>query len=246
MTSSWTFRPWVTYVAMAVGGFTLAYLIVALFVFPAGATVRDAAVPSVVGLQYADAQKKLEQAGFVGERGELRFNSAPRGSVLSQEPDADFSATPGTRVTLAISNGPKVAAVPSVIGLSRDQAQTALESAGFEMGDVTERPSNEPRGAVIDARPRPGVQAPTPSRVSLMVSAGPTTIVVPDLTGRPLADALQLLRQVGLRIGDIKSTSGAIVPAPDMGVVVQKQEPGAGNQVIAGTKVDLTIGGRAP
>ena len=239
-------RPWMAYVVMAVGGFSLAYLIIAVFVFPASASRKDALVPNVVGLPYADAQRQLEQAGFTAQRGELRFNNSPRGTVLGQDPESDVNAAPGIRVTLAVSNGPRVAAVPAIIGLSREQAQMTLETAGFEMGDVSERASNEPRGAVIDSRPRPGTQAPTPSPVTLVVSAGPTTIVVPDLTGRPLSDAMQLLRQVGLKVGAVKASSGAVVASPDMAAVVQAQAPVAGNQVTAGTPVELTLGGRAP
>jgi len=234
------------YPAIGVAGFVLAYLIVAIFIFPASAAQKDASVPSVIGLPYADAQKKLEQQGFVAQRGDLRFNNSPRGTVVGQDPEADVNAAPGMRVTLALSNGPRVAAVPPVIGLSREQAQTALEAAGFEMGDVSERASNEPRGAVIDSKPRPGAQAANPSPVSLVVSAGPTQIVVPDLTGRPLADAMQLLRQVGLKLGDVKASNGAVIANPDMAATVQAQTPVAGNQVTAGTKVDMTLGGRAP
>ena len=149
-------KPWMAFVAMGGGGFILAYLIVAIFVFPPSAAQKDATVPSVIGLAYADAQKKLEQFTFVAQRGELRFNNSPRGTVVGQDPEADVNAAPGMRVTLALSNGPKVAAIPAVIGLSREQAQTALEAAGFEMGDVSERASNEPRGAVIDSRPQIG------------------------------------------------------------------------------------------
>lgn len=246
-TRQWAWRPWVAYAAMAAGGFTLAYMVVAFFVFPASAAQRDSAVPNVIGLPYADAQRLLEQFGFTAQRGDLRFhNAAPRGTVLNQDPEPERVAAPGIRVTLTLSNGPKVAPIPGVIGLSREQAQTALEAAGFEMGEVSERASNEPRGAVIDSRPRPGTQAPTPSPVALVVSAGPTMIAVPDLTGRPLSDALQLLRQVGLQVGDVKSAAGAILASPDMAAVVQAQAPGAGNAAPAGTKVDLTLGERAP
>lgn len=239
-------RPWVAYAVAALSGLLLSYIVVAFYVFPASASQGNVIVPNVVGLQYSDAQKKLEQSGFSTQRGELRFHTAPRGSVLGQDPEGDNAAPPGSKVTLSLSNGPKMATVPGVIGLSSEQAQTALEAAGFEMGTVSERPSNEPRGAVIDSRPRPGASVPTPSPVALVVSAGPSTIVVPDLTGRPLSDALQLLKQVGLKAGDIKQPGGAIALAPDMATIVLSQSPVAGNTVSGGTKVDITLGGRAP
>jgi beta-lactam-binding protein with PASTA domain len=232
---------WKPFVWAGGGGFVLAYLIVALFVFPAGAVQRDVLVPNVVGMTYADAQRQLEAATFTVQRGETRFNNAPKGTVIDQQPEAATSTAPGIRVTLVVSNGPKLNTVPGVIGMSREQALTALEGAGFTIGDVSERPSNEPRGAIIDSRPRPGATAPTPSPVSLVMSAGPTTIVVPDLVGRPVAEATQLLRQVGLVVGEIRGPGLA-----DAAAVVQSQVPSAGNQVSAGTKVDLITGGRAP
>jgi len=235
-------RPWLPFVATAASGFLLAYLIVAIFVFPAGAAQRDVVVPNVVGLLFGDAQRQLEAASFTVQRGELRFNNAPKGTVIDQDPEATTISAAGIRVSLVVSNGPKLSSVPGVIGMSREQALTALEAAGFEAGNVSERASNEPRGAIIDSRPRPGALAPTPSPVLLVMSAGPTTVVVPDLVGRPLSDATQLLRQVGLTVGEIRAPGGGTA---DPAAIIQSQSPAAGNQVPTGTRVDMTTGGRS-
>lgn len=232
------------YVVALGAGFLLAFLVVAFVVFPAGVIPQDVAVPNVIGLSYTDAIRTLDQGGFAGERGEQRFhNAAPKGTVLDQRPAPGTREVPGIRVSLVVSAGQKFAAVPGVIGLSREQALNALEVAGFDAGDVSEQPSNEPRGAVIDSRPRPGTQAPMPSAVALVLSAGPTTVVVPDLVGRPLSDATQLLRQVGLRVGDIQYQGGA---AADASAVVVAQSPPAHSQAAAGSRVNLTVGARIP
>jgi serine/threonine-protein kinase len=234
------------YVVALGGGFLLAYLIVAFFVFPAGIIPQDVRIPNVIGLPYTDAVQQLEQKGFTAERGETRFhNAAPRGTVLDQQPAPGSREVPGLRVSLVVSGGQKFGTVPGVIGLSREQALSALEVAGFDVGDVSERPSNEPRGAVIDSRPRPGSQAPMPSAIALIVSAGPTTIVVPDVVGRPLADARLLLRQVGLNVGDVQwGATGASVA--DATAVVVSQSPPAGSQAASGSRVNLFIGARTP
>jgi serine/threonine-protein kinase len=232
-------RPWFAYVALGVGGFALAWFIVAVWIFPVSAAAGDAPVPTVIGLRLADAEQRLEASGFAVQRGESRFNNAPRGTVIEQRPVSGETARRGSRVALTVSSGPRLVAVPAVIGLSREQALTLLAEAGFEAGAVTERPSNEPRGAIIDSRPRPGAQAPTPSRVSLVMSAGPTTVMVPDLVGRALSDATQLLRQVGLAVGEVRVQGGG---APDQSALVQSQTPVAGNQVNAGTRVEITVG----
>jgi beta-lactam-binding protein with PASTA domain len=233
------------YLIASVGGFLVAYLVVAFFVFPASVMPQDVRVPSVLGLSYADAARQLEQKGLKAERGEARFhNAAPRGTVLEQSPIPEARETPGARVKLIVSSGQRIGTVPGVIGMSREAALNSLESAGFDAGEVVERPSNEPRGAVIDSRPRPGAQAPMPSAVSLVLSAGPTTIIVPDLVGRPMTEASQLLRQVGLSVGDISyATPNAIA---DAGAVVSSQSPPAGAQATAGSRVNITVGGPRP
>ncbi len=234
------------YVIALVGGFLLAYLIVAFVVFPAGVIPQDVRVPNVMGLTFSDASRQLEAKGFKADRGEARFhNAAPKGTVLEQSPVAESREVPGTRVTLVVSAGQKYGTIPGVIGMTRELALNALEVAGFDAGDVTERPSNEPRGAVIDARPRPGTQAPMPSAVALVISAGPTTVLVPDLVGRPLSDATQLLRQVGLMVGEVAYAGGGSAIA-DAAAVVGAHSPPGGSQVAAGSRVNITVGGRTP
>jgi beta-lactam-binding protein with PASTA domain len=229
------------YVIALVSGFLLAYLVVAFLVFPSSVIPQDMRIPNVIGLGYPEAVRALESKGFKAERGEARFhNAAPRGTVLEQQPSPEAREVPGTRVTLVVSAGQKFGTVPGVIGMSREQALNALEVAGFDAGDVTERPSSAPRGAVIDARPRPGTQAPMPSTVALVISEGPTVVIVPDVVNRPVSDATQLLRQVGLMVGEI---TGAI---SDASAVVVSQSPPSGSQTTAGSRVNLNVGPRTP
>ena len=237
-------RRMMPYLIALVGGFLLAFLVVAFFVFPSGVIPDDIRVPNVIGLNYTDAVRALDQRGFKGERGEQRFhNAAPKGTVLEQSPAGGSKEVPGTRITLVVSSGQRFATIPSLIGLSREQALNALESAGFDVGEVQTRASNEPYGAVIDSRPRPGTQAPTPSTVSIVISSGPTTIVVPDLIGRPVSDATTLLRQVGLNVGEIQYSGGS---AADASAVIVAQSPPAHSQAAAGSRVNLSVGARIP
>ena len=233
--------PWL--VALG-GGFLLAYLIVAFFVFPAGVIPQDVRVPNVIGLPYADAARQLQQVGFNAQRGEQRFHqAAARGTVVEQTPPPGATESAGAMVTLVVSAGERTAAIPGVIGMSREQAITALEAAGFTIGMVNERPSNEPAGAVIDSRPRPGAMTRIPSPVHLILSAGPTVVIVPDLTGRSLDDAKVLLQQMGLVTGDVTWGGGGSA-ITDASAVVIFQTPPAGSQTVARSRVHLTLGSR--
>jgi beta-lactam-binding protein with PASTA domain len=236
-------RGFLPYVVALLGGFLLAYLIVAFFVFPAGVLPRDVPIPNVIGLTYNDAVKQLSTKGFGAERGETRYhNAAPRGTVLDQSPAPGAMIPANQRVTLVVSGGQRFGTIPSIIGMGRDQAQVSLETAGFEVGDVSERPSTQPSGSVIDSRPRPGTQAPMPSAVALVVSAGPTIAIVPDVVGKQLGDAQALLRGAGLGVGLVQYGNGGNAVA-DAAAVIAAQSPPAGSQVAAGSRVDLTIGG---
>lgn len=236
-----TLRRGLAYLAAAVGGFVLAYLIVAFVIFPSGVVMTDLKVPNVVGLTYDDAARRLDQAGFTAQRGEERFHSsAPKMTVLDQTPAPGAQDVAGAKVTLVVSKGQQMGHVPAVSGMSREDAERAIEDAGFTVGDVSEEPSNQPLGAVIGTRPAAGTSMATPSPVALIVSAGPTVVTTPDVVGRNFAQAQLLLQQVGLTMGDVSTPTGE---APSGAAMVIAQSPAAGSQVARGARIDLRLGG---
>ena len=76
---------------------------------------------------------------------------------------------------------------------------------------------------MIQTRPGAGTRAVVPSAVNLVVSAGPATIGVPDLTGRTIVEARILLEQVGLALGDVTILSGR--GDQDLASVVKQNPP---------------------
>jgi serine/threonine-protein kinase len=220
-----------------VGGFLIAYLIVAFLIFPSGVIPRDIRVPNVTGLAFDDAVRRLAERGLRGVRGEERFHAAsPKGTVLEQNPTAGSRDVEGATVSLAVSIGQQFGKVPALAGLTRDDAQRRLESAGFDVGDVTERPSQMPAGQVVDSRPRGGADSPVPGTVALIVSSGATVVLVPNVVGRTVATARVMLENAGLTVSDVKNPSGGDVTD---NAIVSEQTPGATAQVPAGQKVSL-------
>ncbi|HKO14991.1 MAG TPA: PASTA domain-containing protein [Gemmatimonadaceae bacterium] len=223
------------------GGFLIAYLVAAFVFFPSGAIARDVKVPNVIGLDFETAQQRLRQAGFKAEQGESRFHAAaPKGTVLDQTPPAGSRDAVGAVVTLALSAGQKMGTVPNIVGLSRADAEHALEQAGFDVGDVTEQPGDQPRGTVVGSRPAPSSLAPSPGSVALVVSSGPNVVLVPDVVGRSFAQARQLLQQIGLDVGDVAADGGG---NPSGSALVLSQSPAAGSQVASGSRISLRVGG---
>jgi eukaryotic-like serine/threonine-protein kinase len=223
------------------GGFFLAYMIVAFVIFPSGVIPHDEKVPNVLGMVYEDAEAELVRAGFSSERGETRNHAAsPAGTVLEQTPAPGSRELAGTTIKLVVSGGQRIGTVPVVVGMARADAETALEGAGYSIGDVTEQPSNQPRGEVIGTRPRGGEQMPQPGTVSILVSAGPNAVNVPDVIGRSIDDARLAIEQAGLVVGEVTRDSG---DAPGGIPIVVSQSPAAGSQAPAGTAVTMRVSG---
>lgn len=228
-----------------IGGFLAAYLIVAFVIFPSGVIPRDIRVPNVTGLAFDDAVRRLAERGLQGVRGEERFHAAsPKGTVLDQNPAAGSRDVEGARIALAISIGQQSGKVPALTGLTRQDAERALENSGFDVGDVTERPSQSPAGQVIDSRPRAGSDATIPGAVSLVVSAGPTVVLVPNVAGQPVSQARFILDAAGLVVSDVRTPAGETVT--DAAAVVTSSTPAAGAQVPAGSRVSLQASPRPP
>jgi beta-lactam-binding protein with PASTA domain len=228
------------YAIAIIGGFLAAYLIVAFLVFPSGVIPRDIKVPNVTGLPFDDAVRRLAERGLRGLKGEERFHAAsPKGTVLEQSPVAGARDVEGASVTLAISIGQQVGKVPALVGLTREDAQRRLETEGFELGDVIERPSQTPAGQVLDSHPRGGSDAPVPSPVSLVISSGPTVVLIPNVVGRTVGQARAILQGAGLVVGMVKTAAGEQVT--DETAIVSEQTPGATAQVPAGETVTLVV-----
>jgi serine/threonine-protein kinase len=128
-------------------------------------------------------------------------------------------------------------AVPRLLGLTQAEAQTQLKNASLRMHDGgSESHFTAPQGAIIWQDPPPGVLAPENTAVTLVASAGPPKIPVPDVVGFDGALAVRLLRAGGLGPGDIDSVQA---PAPP-GVVVQTR-PSASAMLPVGGSVGLVV-----
>jgi serine/threonine-protein kinase len=232
------FRRSLVYLVSIVAGFTLAYLVVAFVVFPAGVIPRDVKVPNVTGLGFDEAAQRLAQAGFKTEQGEQRYNnSAPKMTVLEQSPPPGAREGIGGVITLVVSGGQRMVAIPVVTGMTRIEAQVLLEKEGFDIGDVAESASNAPRGTVIATRPAGGSAVGVPSTVTLVLSGGAPAQQMPDLIGQDVNGARQVLTQLGVKtVQVINDATGPGAPGTVVG-----QSPVGGATIVSGTSVQLRV-----
>ena len=141
-----------------------------------GPEVEEVTVPGVTGMEQAEAEEALEEAGLtLGDVDEEHSEDVAEGVVISQDPEAETSVEEGDSVDLVVSLGPEVeeVTVPDVTGMEQADAEEALEEAGLSVGDVDEEYSDEvDEGVVISQDPAADETAEEGASVDLVMSLG--------------------------------------------------------------------------
>ncbi|MEU2713998.1 Stk1 family PASTA domain-containing Ser/Thr kinase [Streptomyces sp. NPDC007205] len=133
--------------------------------------------------------------------------------------------------------------VPPLLSKTEAQARDRLEAAGLEVGQVKRAYDDTvPRGTVIGTDPAPGARIRDHDAVTLTISLGPETVNVPDVAGRPLAEARARLKADGLEPGMVTREFSEDVAN---GSVIATN-PKAGTKRHAGSAIALTVSKGSP
>ena len=158
------------------------------------------AVPGVVGQNANDAARFLQDRGFASELIVELGSTAPAGQVLRQDPAAGSEVAPGSTVVLFVAEGIQAIEVPGVMGMTLLQATQILAQAGLEVSDeVLKEPSDEvEKDLVISTNPAPPVLLLPGTSITILVSSGPESVVVPSLIGLTSDTAADRLAELEL------------------------------------------------
>ncbi len=199
-------------------------------------------VPSVAGESEGEATRKLEAAGFEVAVQRVNSDSVESGQVIRSEPGGGQTATNGSTVTIFVSRGPKLVAVPVLVGSQRETAVQRIRSHGLTPS-VSEEESSEPKGRVIRQAPDAGSKVEPGATVSIVVSGGEEKeqSKVPNVIGKERREAVEAIRAAGLTPSveeEETEVSGQV------GRVID-QFPPPGSEEEPGTTVTITVGKRA-
>jgi serine/threonine-protein kinase len=123
-------------------------------------------VTSWVGKSADEATPALTKDGFTVKASEEFDEKVDKGDVISQSPDSG-TAFKGDTVTLVVSKGPPLVAVPSVVGMQRNRATETLKQAGFDV--KVEKVLGGYFGTVRFQNPDGGSKAPRGSTVTITI-----------------------------------------------------------------------------
>jgi serine/threonine-protein kinase len=193
-------------------------------------------VPDVIGQDVDAASQVLDSKGF-----EVAIKAVSSGAARNQVVEQDPIPTDrgggkveeGSTITLSVSSGPAIVAVPDVTGLSLRDARTRLEKAGFNVSTRDEFSNTARKGEVIGTEPAAGTQLSTSQVVTIVVSRGTNQVEVPNVVGLDDQAALAALQSAGL--------SGVLVQRDSTepeGKVIS-QSPGSGKLVARGSQVTI-------
>jgi serine/threonine-protein kinase len=193
-------------------------------------------IPDLTGQTQAEATAALKALGLAVLITKQASADVPTGQVIAVRPNPGGRVPPGTTIELQISSGPNVVAIPSVQGSAVGTATAQLEALGLLVSTVEDVSDSVAEGNVISQAPSAGVEVKPGSTVTLTVSSGQQTTIVPNVAKMDIANAQNTLIAAGLVLGAQTEVNDA-APA---GQVVS-QDPAAGTSLPAGGSVSVVI-----
>ena len=188
-------------------------------------------IPDLTGSEQAQALEDLQNLGFKIGIENSADASVPAGSVIRTQPPSNTIVNPDSLVTIIVSVGPEAFPIPYVLDIETERAIYIVEESGFTLGQLLEvNDENIPRGFIISQNPVAGTKMSPGTTVDLVVSKGPSLIVISDLSRKSPEDAIQILETLGFEYElieefsedvEIGLVSGTI---PEAGEVVTPDE----------------------
>lgn len=197
-----------------------------------------ATIPDVRNKTVAEAQQLLRTAGFQSEPRDVFDDDVKEGFTVGTDPASGLAVRKFQPIALFVSKGAQLFPLPSLAGLTLDQAKDELNKAGMTLGIVTQAYDDKAAaGSVLSQDPAGTTAVRHGTAVALVISKGPQPIPVPDVRGMGQDDAVKALQDAGLKaaiapetVNDKKVPKGAVVG----------QSPANGT-LIRGETVTLTV-----
>lgn len=205
-------------------------------------TVEDASgitMIDAVGKSLTDAEQALTALGLKTAINYVKTSAYAANTVISQDVEKGQKVEKGSIITLTVSTGGEVKAVPDVTKKTFEDAKLELEKEGFKVNKNETTNAAVLAGYVISQNPEAGSDSAEGSTVTLTVSTGAddSKIRVPNLVGVTEDEALAKLIEAGLELGKTSYTESNEVAEGQ----VCWQSVSEGSYLDAGGVVDIRV-----
>ncbi|MFF4087960.1 Stk1 family PASTA domain-containing Ser/Thr kinase [Streptomyces nigra] len=220
-------------------------ILIGKWVFDGNTASNDSvAVPSLIGESRDSAKELLANVDLkLGEVKQDECENQPKGKICSQSPDSKEEVDKGSAVDVVVSTGAPKVTVPSVIGISLEDAREKLEGDDFQFTIKTEtrEVSAEEPGTVLDQDPQRGEEVEKGSTITLTVAKEQVQSTVPDVVGRTCDEAKAQMQDSDLT-GNCTEVE---TQDPNQVGKVISTSPTAGSKVDKNSTVTIQIGKQA-
>jgi len=218
---------------------------------------QEVAVPSLVGLTPADAEKSIGGLGLqMSIERQFYSQQVPEGRIMSQLPAPGTKVRCGWQVRVAQSLGPTRVTIPDVTGESEHAAELNIRRRGLDVSSIAEvETQGIPADQVMAQSPLANATELVAPKISLLVTAAadPQAFVMPSFVGQPLGTVSRTLQDSGFKLGNVSvvpiieasDQDGGPNPGPPVqpspASIIVLQTPVAGQKVVAGASVSFQV-----
>ncbi|MGE9516765.1 MAG: PASTA domain-containing protein [Solitalea-like symbiont of Tyrophagus putrescentiae] len=206
-------------------------------------------VPDLVNSDYKLSTELLQNSNL---NYKINFIYRPKiqpGTIVEQNPSAETKVKHGQTIYLVVTSRdiPDIK-LPNIEGLSFYEAKNILKNENITV-DSIEYAHDIEKNIVLKVKyngnlARPGDMLPMFASVTLILGDGfgNSTIIIPDLTGLTLKEALFALRGYGLLLGKIvNSNPDDKLELEQLRIYKQYPEPNQGGNLNQGDKIDVYL-----
>lgn len=226
-------------------------------------------MPNIVGKRYQDWTQSLhDDYGVVVNYRPEYSDKYDKDLIISTDPEAGTQLTEGQTVNLCISKGKEIKTVTmvSLTGMTRAQAESAIQKLNLKVGSVVSVNSDEDKGKVVFQSVKQGAEVEIGTKVNIQISKGPkkpdnppdngdddpdpSGDDNPDSSGNDEPEPDDTQHQIQVNLPDAREEDSAVVIKVN-GAILYSKTVGADESVVsisyvgAIDNIDVTVDGEA-
>ncbi len=202
-------------------------------------TETEVEMIKVIGMTVDEAQAKLKDMGITVVVSGTQESDEEAGTILSQDPKEGSMIAQNSTVKVVVAGQSTTEAdeidVPSVVGKTKSEAETAIKNAKFNYKETYEYSADVAADVVISQSPASGKLAEG-STIEIVISQGEQSKTVPNVMGSAQSAAQSSLTAAGLNYSVKTDYSDSVAEGN-----VISQDVEAGKTVAPGTTVTITV-----
>ena len=226
-----------TGVAAALVVASIIFVIVAYLVYNPFAPSKEIEVPDLIGKVYQNVKNEEAYKDFDIQQETTSYSEEyDEGYIFEQSPNPGRIVKNKAVIKVKVSKGRKLVTIPDFSNKDYSNVSVQLQKLGLKVSVVKMHNPDVTNNFVIKTNPAPDSEVPVGTTVSVYISTGAEQklVNVPNLIGFKMEDALRLLEEKGLKMGEI-STVNADYPE---GIIVA-QDPDKDSQVPINTFINI-------